>query len=183
MNFLNRQITCGPELPIGNTQSIEKNIVLRSSNNSQTLYIDGAGEGDWPIYLGITKSRGTQESKLPLEKNDIIGGLQVYSRIKEGNSLGYSYEETPLSGSLIFKVSESNSRSTELLIAVLEDDALKVRVVLDSSGNLKVAGAVSLGNLTITDEQVTAIGQPAMFVKAIFNHKEYAIPLYPIQEK
>lgn len=181
MNFLNRQITCGPELPIGDTQSIEKNTVLRSSNNSQTLYIDGAGEGDWPIYLGITKSRGTQESKLPLEKNDIIGGLQVYSRIKEGDSLGYSYEETPLSGSLIFKVSESNSRSTELLIAVLEDDALKVRVVLDSSGNLKVAGTISLGDLTITDQLVEAGDTAVKFVKAIFNNQEYAIPLYPIQ--
>jgi hypothetical protein len=182
MSLLNKEIVCGPEqsfepLHIFN----EGNVIVQSSDNSQTLYIDGAGEGGWPIYIGVTKSRGTQENKLPVEANDILGGLQVYARVKQGSSLGYSAEETPLIGSAIFKVG-STLGSSELLLAVADDKKLKVRVVLDSDGNLKVAGNLETGALWITDEIVNASDNPVKFVKVYHEGTAYAMPIYSIQE-
>lgn len=182
MSLLNKEIVCGPEqsfepLHIFN----EGNVIVQSSDNSQTLYVDGAGEGDWPIYIGVTKSRGTQENKLPVEINDILGGLQIYARIKQGSSLGYSAEETPLIGSAIFKVG-STIGSSELLLAVANDHTLKVKVVLDSAGNLKVAGNIETGALCITDEIVNALGNAVKFIKVYHNGNAYAMPIYSIQE-
>jgi len=182
MNLLNHEIICGPEQNFNPLKVFsEGNVIVQSSDNSQTLYIDGAGEGDWPTYVGVTKSRGTQENKLPVEANDILGGLQVYARIKPGSSLGYSAEETPLIGSAIFKVGSSLG-SSELLLAVANDNELTVRVVLDSTGNLKVAGNIETGSLCITDELVNSVGDPVKFVKVYHNGDVYAMPIYSIQK-
>lgn len=182
MNLLNHEIVCGPEQRFDPLKVFsEGNVIVQSSDNSQTLYIDGAGEGGWPTYVGVTKSRGTQENKLPVEADDILGGLQVYARIKHGSSLGYSAEETPLIGSAIFKVG-STLGSSELLLAVANDNQLKVRVVLDSLGNLKVAGNIETGALCITDELVNALGEPVKFVKVFYEGNPYAMPIYLIQE-
>jgi len=182
MNLLNHEIICGPEQSFDPLKVFsEGNVIVQSSDNSQTLYIDGAGEGGWPTYVGVTKSRGTQENKLPVEINDILGGLQVYARIKPGSSLGYSADETPLIGSAIFKVGSSLG-SSELLLAVANDNQLKIRVVLDSLGNLKVAGNIETGALCITDELVTASGNAVKFVKVYHEGNAYAMPIYSIQE-
>ena len=182
MSLLNKEIVCGPEQSFEPLHIFsEGNVIVQSSDNSQTLYVDGAGEGDWPIYIGVTKSRGTQENKLPVETNDILGGLQIYARIKQGSSLGYSTEETPLIGSAIFKVG-STLGSSELLLAVANDHTLKVKVVLDSAGNLKVAGNIETGSLCITDEIVNASGNAVKFVKVYHNGDVYAMPIYSIQE-
>ena len=186
MDYLNYKIICEPEineepLQVFGDNTVNGNVIVRSSNNSQTLYIDGAGQGECPIYVGVTKSRGTQENKLPVEADDILGGLQVYARVKQGSSLGYSAEETPLIGSAIFKVG-SILGSSELLLAVADDNKLKVRVVLDSAGNLKVAGNIKTGALCITDELVNASGNPVKFVKVYYETNAYAMPIYSIQE-
>ena len=186
MDYLNYRIVCEPEinkepLQVFGDNTADGNVIVRSSNNSQTLYIDGAGQGEWPIYIGVTKSRGTQENKLPVEADDILGGLQVYARVKQGSSLGYSAEETPLIGSAIFKVGATLG-SSELLLAVANDNRLKIKVVLDSSGNLKVAGNIETGILCITDELVNASGNPVKFVKVYHNGNAYAMPIYSIQE-
>jgi hypothetical protein len=182
MSLLNKEIVCGPEQSFEPLHIFsEGNVIVQSSDNSQTLYVDGAGEGDWPIYIGVTKSRGTQENKLPVETNDILGGLQIYARIKQGSSLGYSTEETPLIGSAIFKVG-STLGSSELLLAVANDHTLKIKVVLDSAGNLKVAGNIETGSLCITDEIVNASGNAVKFVKVYHNGNAYAMPIYSIQE-
>lgn len=186
MDYLNYKIICEPEineepLQVFGDNTVSGNVVVRSSNNSQTLYIDGAGQGECPIYVGVTKSRGTQENKLPVEADDILGGLQVYARVKQGSSLGYSAEETPLIGSAIFKVG-STLGSSELILAVANDNQLTVRVVLDSAGNLKVAGNIETGALCITDELVNASGNPVKFVKVYYEGTAYAMPIYSIQE-
>jgi hypothetical protein len=182
MNLLNNEIVCGPEQSFDPLQIFnEGNVIVQSSDNSQTLYIDGAGESGWPIYVGVTKSRGTQENKLPVEANDILGGLQVYARIKQGSSLGYSAEETPLIGSAIFKVGSSLG-SSELLLAVANDNKLKIKVVLDSEGNLKIAGNIETGALCITDELVAASGDAVKFVKVYHQGNAYAMPIYSIRE-
>ena len=182
MNLLNNEIVCGPEQSFDPLHVFnEGNVIVQSSDNSQTLYIDGAGEGGWPIYIGVTKSRGTQGNKLPVEANDFLGGLQVYARIKQGSSLGYSSEETPLIGSAIFKVGATLG-SSELLIAVANDNKLKIKVVLDSVGNLKVAGNIETGVLCVTDELVNASGNPVKFVKVYHKGVAYAMPIYSIQE-
>jgi hypothetical protein len=182
MNLLNHEIICGPEQSFTPLKVFsEGNVIVQSSDNSQTLYIDGAGESEWPIYVGVTKSRGTQNNKLPVEANDILGGLQVYARIKQGSSLGYSAEETPLIGSAVFKVG-STLGSSELLLAVASDNKLKVRVVLDSNGNLKIAGNIETGELCITDNLVNASGSPVKFVKVYYKGTAYAMPMYSIQE-
>lgn len=186
MDYLNYRIVCEPEinkepLQVFGDNTADGNVIVRSSNNSQTLYIDGAGQGEWPIYIGVTKSRGTQENKLPVEADDILGGLQVYARVKQGSSLGYSAEETPLIGSVIFKVG-STLGSSELLLAVANDNKLTVKVVLDSFGNLKVAGNIETGALRITDELVNSSGNPVKFVKVYYEGTAYAMPVYSIQE-
>lgn len=186
MKFLNREIICNSEESTKITDSfgddnVNANIVVRSSDNSQTLYIDGAGEGGWPVYIGVTKSRGSQKNKLPIKPNDIIGGLQVYSRIKKGQSLGYDHAETPLTGSIIFKAGDSINDS-ELLIAVKENDHLKVKLILDSKGNLGIAGNIATGNLIITDAiTVPKNHVPVKHIKVIHDGIEYAMPLYSIQ--
>ena len=183
MSLLNNKIVCGPEQSFKPLHVFDEgNVIVQSSDNSQTLYIDGAGEGGWPIYIGVTKSRGTQANKLPVDANDILGGLQVYARVKQGSSLGYSAEETPLIGSAIFKVGATLG-SSELLLAVANDNELTVRVVLDSSGNLKVAGNIETGALCVTDEIVNASGNPVKFVKVYHNGHAYAMPIYSTQEK
>lgn len=186
MDYLNYRIVCEPEinkepLQVFGDNTADGNVIVRSSNNSQTLYIDGAGQGEWPIYIGVTKSRGTQENKLPVEADDILGGLQVYARVKQGSSLGYSAEETPLIGSVIFKVGATLG-SSELLLAVANENKLTVRVILDSAGNLKVAGNIETGVLCITDEIVNASGNAVKFVKVYHNGDAYAMPIYSIQE-
>jgi hypothetical protein len=186
MDYLNYKIICEPEineepLQVFGDNTVNGNVIVRSSNNSQTLYIDGAGQGEWPIYVGVTKSRGTQENKLPVEADDILGGLQVYARVKQGSSLGYSAEETPLIGGVIFKVG-STLGSSELLLAVATDNKLTVKVVLDSVGNLKVAGNIETGALRITDELVNSSGNPVKFVKVYYECTAYAMTVYSIQE-
>ena len=182
MNLLNNEIVCGPEQSFDPLQVFkEGNVIVQSSDNSQTLYLDGAGESGWPTYVGVTKSRGTQQNKLPVEANDVLGGLQVYARVKQGSSLGYSAEETPLIGSAIFKVGGTLG-SSELLLAVANDNKLTVKVVLDSVGNLKVAGNIETGALCITDELVTASGNAVKFVKVYHGGIAYAMPIYAIQE-
>lgn len=186
MDILNYRITCGPEVAVAplhvlGDETQDAGVILRSSNNSQTLYLDGAGQSDWPTYLGITKSRGTQEHKEPIEPNDIIGGLQVYARTKAGTSLGYDHSETPLSGSIIFKAGD-NINSSELLVAVKNDDVLAVKLVLDSRGNLKVAGNISTGDLVITDESADVVNTDAVkYIKVFHNGAAYAMPLYLIR--
>jgi hypothetical protein len=186
MKFLNREIICNSEESLEMTDSFgdenfNANIVVRSSDNSQTLYIDGAGEGGWPVYIGVTKSRGNQKNKLPIEPNDMIGGLQVYSRTRKGQSLGYNHAETPLTGSIIFKAGDSTDDS-ELLIAVKENDHLKVKLILDSKGNLGIAGNIVTGNLTITDSVTVPKNHvPVKYIKVIHDGIEYAMPLYLIQ--
>jgi hypothetical protein len=186
MDYLNYKIICEPEinqepLQVFGDNTVSGNVIIRSSNNSQTLYIDGAGQGEWPVYVGVTKSRGTQENKLPVEAGDILGGLQVYARVKQGSSLGYSAKETPLVGSAIFKVG-STLGSSELLLAVANENKLTVRVILDSAGNLRVAGNIETGVLCITDELVNSLGTPVKFVKVYHNGDAYAMPIYLIQE-
>lgn len=183
MDFLNYQIICGPEvskepIKVFGTDSDDGNLILRSSNNSQTIYIDGAGDGDWPVYLGITKSRGTQSNKLPLENNDIVGGLQAYARIKSGSNLGYS-DEVNLIGSIIYRLDEKDS--SELMIATAHDSKLKIKLILDSQGNLKTSGTIKTGRLEITDQIVKPQGEAIKFIKVVFDGIEYAMPLYSIQ--
>lgn len=181
LKVLNTKIICGNEQHIEPVEIYNGTVVVKSSNNSQTLYLDGAGDSGWPIYIGVTKSRGTQENKQPIEANDIIGGLQVYARTKEGNSIGYNHEETPLTGSVIFKAGDTID-SSELLVAVKQQGDLEVKLVLDSAGNLKVSGSISAGRLLISDKVVSAIGpHPVKFVKVVHDGTEYAMPLYSIR--
>lgn len=182
MDFLNYQIICDDEvskepLKVFGTDTKDGNVILRSSNNSQTVYIDGAGAGAWPVYIGITKSRGDQSRKLPLEAGDIVGGLQVYARTQEGSSLGYS-QETPLIGSIIYKLTEKNS--SELLIATSKDTDLRVRLILDSDGNLRTTGTIKTGKLEITDQVVVPTGEPIRFIKVLYDGVEYAMPMYSV---
>jgi hypothetical protein len=86
-----------------------------------------------------------------------------------------------LIGSAIFKVGATLG-SSELLLAVANDNKLKIKVVLDSSGNLKVAGNIETGALCITDELVNASGNPVKFIKVYHNGNAYAMPIYSIQE-
>jgi hypothetical protein len=184
MSLLNKQIICSSEPGTGLPQHVIGNVIIRSDDNSEHLYIDGAADGGSPIFVGITKSRGTQSNKLPVSAGDILGGLQVYARVKAGNSLGYCHEETPLHGSIMFRASNDTADvlSTELLLAVNSQEGLQVKLVLDSYGHLNVSGNIKTGELRITDEEVVA-DTPVKFVKAIYQDKEYAIPLYSIQEK
>lgn len=182
--YLHKKIICDNVIPTGAPQQILNNVIVRSDKNSELLYIDGAAESQTPIYLGLTKSAGTQDAKLPVAAGDILGGVQMYARVKEGTSLGYNHEQTPLCGSIMFRVADdytSGIASTELLIALTNTD-LTVQLVLDSNGNLQVAGNVSTGELVITDEEVVA-DKVVKFVKAIYQGTEYAIPLYSVQGK
>jgi hypothetical protein len=158
------------------------NLVIRTSENEKLLYLDGACDGQAPLYLGIIKSRGTQQNKLVVKKNDFLGGLQIYARTKEGKSLGYCPEETPLVAGIQFKISDvaSNGTPTEMLLGLSDHEGMKIKLIVDMDGNLKITGNLSLGNLIITDEDVESSTRIEKFVKAIYNGKEYAIPLYSI---
>ena len=162
-------------------------VVIRTSKNEQLFYLDYAGLGGAPLYVGLTKSRGNQSNKLPVGADDMIGGLQVYARTTPGDSLGYCQEETPLAGGLHFKVASSynggNLVNTEFLLALTNNDGLAIKLKVDSEGNLTTAGNVTSGDLTITDQEVVAMHRPEKFVKAILNGIEYAIALHPILEK
>lgn len=185
MNYdLNFDVITEP-LPKGKIHEIgsafeNETVVIRTSENEKLLYLDGACEGDAPLYLGITKSRGSQNKKLPVQTNDFLGGLQIYARSIEGSSVGYCPEETPLVAGIQFKVSNIESTSTsiptEMLLALSDERGLRVKLIVDKDGNLRTTGSLSAGNLTITDEEVNA-GSVVKYVKVIFNNKNYALPL------
>jgi hypothetical protein len=162
-------------------------VIIRTSKNEQLLYLDYAGIGGAPLYIGLTKSRGDQINKLPIGADDMIGGLQVYARTTPGNSLGYCQEETPLAGGLHFKVSSdycgTGSVPTEFLLALTNTDGMSIKLKVDAEGNLQTAGNITSGNLTITDQEVIGMHLPTKFVKAILAGVEYAIALHPILEK
>ena len=189
-NFLNSKIICEPE-PVGPQYILgdnvtNGNVIIKSSKNSELLYLDGACPSGSPIYIGMTKSRGTQENKLPVGPNDFIGGFQSYARVKEGSSVGYNYDETPLVAAIQFKVAdhyEEGSRNvpTELLIALSNDEDMAIKVIIDSNGKITTTGSIQTGKLEITDEIVQAVPTPVTFVKAVYNGREYAIPLHLIQ--
>lgn len=190
--LLNVKIVCQPETGtlspkhvFGNDE-VSGNVIVRSSDNSELFYIDGACDGGSPVYIGLTKSRGTQKDKFPVEAGDVLAGLQVYGRIKPGSSLGYEHDETPLCGSIMFKVSEgyvsgSPNIPTELLIATGNTESLQIKVIIDSKGNLKVSGNVEVGNLIITDEPID-LKLPVLekFIKVFYNGESYAVPLYKV---
>jgi hypothetical protein len=184
--LLNKPIICDVESGTSTPQHILSNVIVQGSDNSELIYIDGVFDGDSPIYLGLTKSRGTRQNKLPVEAGDILGGLQVYGRIKPGESLGYNHLETPLCGSMMFKVADNyqagdTSIPTELLIVVGNEKSLEIKIVVDSKGNLKIAGNIETGNLTITDEAVVPSNPiPTKYVKTIYQGVSYALPLYQI---
>ena len=163
-------------------------VIIKTNTNAQLLYLDGACSGDAPLYLGITKSRGTQENKLPVEAGDMLGGLQVYARTVPGTSSGYCHQETPLSAAIQFKVDETYKKNdlavpTELLIALSNNDGMAVKVVIDSAGNINTVGNIQTGNLCITDIPVSVTNlTPERFVQVIYNNKKYAMPMYLIQE-
>jgi hypothetical protein len=182
---LNFKVTAEP-LPNGKIHEIgsafkNANVVIRTSENEKLLYLDGACEGDAPLYLGITKSRGSQNKKLPVQTNDFLGGLQIYARSVEGSSVGYCPEETPLVAGIQFKVSniETTSIPTEMLLALSDEQGLSVKLIVDKDGNLRTTGSLSAGNLTITDEEVHA-GSVVTYVKVVFNNRNYALPLHLI---
>jgi hypothetical protein len=112
-----------------------------------------------------------------VEAGDVLGGLQIYARTIAGTQLGYN-QETPLVGSLIYRMSDKNS--TELLIATKDDNELSVKLILDSKGNLRVTGTIKTGELEITDQSVEALGDPVTFVKVKYQGIDYAMPLYQI---
>jgi len=189
--FLNEKIVCEPELNgqqyVIGSNADNGNVIIKSNKNSELLYLDCASPGGSPIYIGMTKSRGTQEKKLPVGANDFIGGIQAYARVKEGSSIGYNYDETPLSAAIQFKVADdyvegSSIVPTELLIALTNNEDMAIKVIIDSTGKITTVGTIQTGNLEITDQEVLANPIPSTFVKAIYNGKEYAIPLYSIQE-
>lgn len=165
-------------------ENINSNVVIRTSQNEQLFYLDGACGGLDPIFIGLTKSRGDQKNKLPIQNNDMLGGLQVYGRIKKGNSLGYNLEETPLTGAIQFKVSDyydnkSNIIPSELLIALSDQNEMSIKLILDSNGNLKISGNLQTGKLCITDIEISNIKKKKIkFVKVIYDDIEYALPLY-----
>jgi hypothetical protein len=162
-------------------------VIIRTSKNEQLFYLDYAGVGGAPVYVGLTKSRGDQSNKLPVGADDMIGGLQVYARTSLGNSLGYCQEETPLAGGLHFKVAGDYSGTgpvlTEFLLALTNSSGMEIKLKVDSAGNLTTIGDITTGKLTITDQEVYAMHRPAKFVKAILDGVEYAIALHPILEK
>lgn len=184
--LLNKPIMCDVERGTSTPQHTLSNVIIQGSDNSELIYIDGAFDGGSPIYLGLTKSRGNRQNKLPVEAGDVLGGFQVYGRIKSGNSAGYDHLETPLCGSVMFKVGNDyqlgdKSIPTELMIVVGNKKSLEIKIVVDSNGNLKVAGNIETGNLTITDETVVPSNSiPTKYVKTIYQGVSYALPLYQI---
>jgi hypothetical protein len=184
--LLNTPITCDIELGTNTPCHSLSNVIVQGNDNSELIYIDGAFDGGSPIYLGLTKSRGNKQNKLPVEAGDVLGGFQVYGRIKAGNSVGYDHLETPLCGSVMFKVGDEykfgdESIPTELMIVVGNEKSLEIKVVVDSKGNLKIAGNIETGNLIITDEPASpSSSNPSKYIKIIYQGTNYALPLYQI---
>ena len=130
--LLNTPITCDIELGTNTPCHSLSNVIVQGNDNSELIYIDGAFDGGSPIYLGLTKSRGNKQNKLPVEAGDVLGGFQVYGRIKAGNSVGYDHLETPLCGSVMFKVGNEykfgdKSIPTELMIVVGNEKSLEIK--------------------------------------------------------
>jgi hypothetical protein len=189
-NLLNQRIIC-EDIPITTKQTVmgtdteNGHVVVRTSHNEQLMYLDAACEGHSPVYLGIVKSRGNQQHKEPVQSNDFVGGFQVYARVKEGNSLGYNNNETPLCGAFHFVVGENyngGSVPTELLIALGDEHSLRVTTHISSHGDITTVGNLQTGNFRITDEVVSA-GEFVKAVKVILDGVEYCLPLYSIQGK
>lgn len=162
-------------------------VIIRASENEQLLYLDGACD-DEPIFLGFTKSRGSQQEKLPVEAGDFIGGIQAYARTVRGNSLGYRHEETPLAGGLHFKVSNHYTGNgpvpTELLIGLTDADGMSIKFILDSSGSLQLSGNITLGDLTITDTEVSVddIIDTKKYLLVYHKGIRYAITAFEMKE-
>lgn len=189
-NLLNQRIIC-EDIPITTQQTVigdEKengHVIVRTSYNEQLMYLDAACEGNSPVYLGIVKSRGNQTNKEPVQANDFVGGFQVYARVKEGNSLGYNNNETPLCGAFHFVVGDEYTEGnvpTELLIALSDEHSLRVTTHISSYGDITTVGNIQTGNFKITDEVVNA-GEFVKAVKVILDGVEYCLPLHSIQEK
>ncbi len=162
-------------------------VIIRASENEQLLYLDGAC-GNEPIFLGFTKSRGSQQEKLPVEAGDFIGGIQAYARTVQGNSLGYKHEETPLAGGLHFKVSDQYTGNgpvpTELIVGLTDTDGMAIKFILASSGSLQLSGNITLGDLTITDTEVSVddISDTKKYLLAYHKGIRYAITAFEIKE-
>ena len=159
-------------------------VIIKTSKNEQLFYLDYAGDSGAPLYVGLTKSRGDQTTKLPVQADDMIGGLQVYARTRKGSSLGYCQEETPLSGGLHFKVSNSYTGvgpvTTEFLLGLTDTEGMSIKLKVDSLGNLITEGSIQTGSLEITDQTVNASNCPVRYVKARLDGVDYAIALHPI---
>ena len=166
------------------TEEKNANLIVRSTANEQLLYIDGASGGNEPIFLGITKSRGTQQNKLPVEPGDNLGGVQIYGRTKPGSSLGYGHDETPLNGAIQCFVSKDYNKqgavANEMVIALSNNTDMSIKLKLDSNGNLITQGNITSGNLKITDTVVNEVGPIEKYVQVELDGNKYAMPLYRI---
>lgn len=191
--LLNQRIVC-EDIPITTKQTVmgddinNGHVIVRTSQNEQLMYLDAACEGHSPVYLGIVKSRGSQVDKKPVEANDFVGGFQVYARTKEGSSLGYNNSETPLCGAFHFVVGENYNGGpvpTEFLLALSDNEGLRVTTQISSNGNFITTGTVSMGNLTITDELVDSrnVSKKVKYIKVTFEGIDYALPIHSIVEK
>ena len=94
-----------------------------------------------------------------------------------GSQVGYN-QETPLVGSIIYRMSDTDS--SELLIATKDSNNLSVKLILDSTGSLRVSGTIKTGELEITDQSVETLGDPVTFIKVKYQGVDYAMPLYQI---
>jgi len=181
-NELHKQTIIGTDTENGH-------LVVRSSANEQLLYLDGATDGKSPIFIGLSKSRGDQTNKLPVEAGDTLGGFQVYARTKPGNSLGYCHSESPLTGAIQFFVADDYNKqgavATEMIIALSDNDDMSARLKLDSKGNLITHGNITSGNLTITDNTIDSwhIGLVEKYVEVEYDGKKFAMPLYKIENE
>jgi hypothetical protein len=161
-------------------------LIVRSSVNEELLYLDGAC-GPEPIFMGITKSRGTQDNKLPVEAGDFLGGIQLYARKIPGASLGYRHEQTPLVGAIQFKVNDDYCLGeevlTDLLIGLTAADGMSIKLKVDYRGNLIVASNITLGDLTLTDKTLSAdvVDQNSrVYIKVTHNGIDYAMPMFKL---
>lgn len=175
------------KLVFGDTES-NGHVVIRSSENEQLLYLDGACDSE-PIFIGLSKSRGTQSNKLPVEADDFLGGVQVYARTIPGNSLGYNHEQSPLVGAIQFKVANNYTDGgqvlSEFIIGLTDKTGMSVKLKLDQLGNLIIANNLCLKNLTITDEIVSNDNvnlDNKRFFKVKHEGVDYAVPLYEIKK-
>ena len=175
------------EQKVFGTEETNSHLILRSSANEQLLYLDGATGGNEPIFIGLSKSRGDQTNKLPVEPGDTLGGLQVYGRTKPGDSLGYCHDESPLTGAIQFFVSDdydkSGAVSSELVVALSDNQDMSVKLKVDSKGNLITQGNITSGQLTVTDNVIENVGAIEKYIEVYHNGKRYAMPLYWIDNE